>query len=158
LRGPLCRPRPIRTNRRLFLSASRAAGIRASEMTGSTSAPTTRTPALAAVVLGAKALVVALRVADGGGPGLRAAWAPAVLVSQDLALVLAFAAAEAGLAALAARWPRARRACAALGLGAYAALAIWTAVNVTVARLFSTPATFAFLHATGGALGDSARA
>jgi phosphoglycerol transferase MdoB-like AlkP superfamily enzyme len=127
-------------------------------MTGSPSAPTTRAPALAAVVLCAKALVVALRVADGGGGGLRSPWAPAVLVYQDVELVLAFGAGEAALAAAGARWPRARRACAALVLAAYAAIALWTAVNVTVARLFSTPATFAFLHATGGALGDSARA
>jgi lipoteichoic acid synthase len=116
---------------------------------------TWKTPALAAAILCAKAATVALRVIDGGGQGLRSLWAPAVLVYQDLWLILAFGAFETILIRLGDRGPRLRalsRAAVWLGYGAAVA---WVAINVPVARLFSTPTTFGFLNATGTALGDS---
>jgi phosphoglycerol transferase MdoB-like AlkP superfamily enzyme len=110
------------------------------------------------VVLCAKAATLALRAFDGGGRGLLSAWSPAVLIYQDLWLLLAFAALEAALAGVAARWPRAGAAARAAVSVGYGMACVWVAVNVPVARLFSTPATFSFLCATGSALGDSAAA
>jgi len=116
-----------------------------------------RTPALAVVVLGAKLLTVALRIADGAGRGLWSFWAPLALIHQDLWLVVLFGVTEAGATAAAQRPPALAPAVRAAMTLSYAVIVLWVAVNVPVARLFATPATFAFLHATGGALGDSAR-
>lgn len=112
---------------------------------------------MAAVVLGAKLLTVALRIADGAGRGLCSFWAPLALIHQDLWLVVLFGVAEAGAASAAGRRPALAPAMGAAMTFSYALVVLWVAVNVPVARLFATPATFAFLHATGGALGDSAR-
>src|SRR5438445_554223 len=69
-----------------------------------------RTPALAAVVLFAKAASVALRVFDGGAGGLLSPWAPLALVHQDLWLILGFGVVESILRGAAAhRRPRAGR-------------------------------------------------
>ncbi|MFL5304805.1 MAG: sulfatase [Polyangia bacterium] len=116
-----------------------------------------RTPGLAAVVLGAKLLTVALRIGDGAGRGLCSLWAPLALIHQDLWLVVLFGLAEAAAAAAARRRPTLAPSARAAMTFSYALIVLWVAVNVPVARLFATPATFAFLHATGGALGDSAR-
>ncbi|HVT07444.1 MAG TPA: sulfatase [Polyangia bacterium] len=116
-----------------------------------------RTPALAAVVLGAKLLTVSLRIADGAAGGLFSFWAPLALIHQDLWLIILFGVTEAGAAAAARARPALAPAARLAMTVSYAFIVVWVAVNVPVARLFATPATFAFLHATGGALGDSAR-
>ncbi len=112
---------------------------------------------MAAVVLGAKLLTVALRIADGAAGGLCSFWAPLALIHEDLWLVVLFGLAEASAAAAARHRPALSPAARAATMFCYAVIVLWVAANVPVARLFATPATFAFLHATGGALGDSAR-
>jgi phosphoglycerol transferase MdoB-like AlkP superfamily enzyme len=97
---------------------------------------------------GAKVCLVLLRAADGGGAGLASGWAVLALLHEDVWL----AAAYAGLVAALGRAPRRL---GPLALGAWVLLAFWTAYNVPVARVMSSPTTYAFLHATGGALGDS---
>ncbi len=136
------------------LSPSHGPGIATEAMHRPTAS---KTPALAVVVLCAKALTIALRVADGAGGGLRSVWAPLALIHQDLWLLVLFGVAEAALVALARRRPRLGPVARSMVAVGYVVIAVWVAVNVPVARLFSTPATLAFLHATGGALGDSAR-
>jgi len=113
------------------------------------------TAPLAAVLIAAKIATVALRVADGGGRSLASFLAPAVLIHQDLALVLVFWLCQDLLMRAAGPSVRgqviASRAVAAL----FASLVAWTAFNVPITRVFSTPATFSMLNATGGALSDS---
>lgn len=121
-----------------------------------------RLPIVAGVALAAKLAVIGLRLADGGGRGLVSPWAPVVLLADDAWLVLAFAAIEA-LAQRIARLPSLGR-----GLGLtiaqaadvavsvlFGATVAWMALNVPIARVFSTPATFSMLNASGGALADS---
>ncbi len=98
-------------------------------------------------------VAVAVRVADGGGQGWRSPWAPVALFHQDLALVALVALVHIMLARAGSTEPRrARRTALIL---AYAALAGYTALNVAVARVLSTPLTYPLLAAAGGALADS---
>jgi len=110
---------------------------------------------VAAVAVAAKLALVALRVADGGGRDLASPWAPLVLVGEDAWLVLAFAAAEAALFQLGRRVPRASFVTAGTRTALFAAVVVWTALNVPIARVFSTPSTFSMLNASGGAISDS---
>jgi arylsulfatase A-like enzyme len=71
-------------------------------------------------------------------------WSPIAYFWQDAALVLAFAAVERGLGAR----PRAAWAI-------YAALALYAAVNIPVARVLSTPLTWFMWRAARGPLSDS---
>jgi hypothetical protein len=122
-----------------------------------------RVPIVAGVALAAKLAVIGLRLADGGGRELASPWAPLVLLADDAWLVLAFAAVEAIGAWLAAPRPRLGPSLGrAVARGARATVTVlfgatvaWMALNIPVARVFSTPATFSMLNASGGALADS---
>jgi arylsulfatase A-like enzyme len=102
--------------------------------------------ALAVVLVAAKAALLALRAADGAAVA-PSAWLPIALLHEDARVLVTFAL----LAALAHRFARLRPVVPIV----YAALAFWTAFNIPVARQLSSPLTFAFLHATGGAITDS---
>ncbi len=71
-------------------------------------------------------------------------WTPLAYVWQDLLLVLLFAA----LDGLTRRWSW-------VGWTVYGLLVVYTAVNVPVARVLSTPLTYPMFRAAGPALGDS---
>jgi len=114
-----------------------------------------RAPLVAAVAVAAKLAIVVLRVADGAGRDLASPWTPFVLVGEDAWLVLAFAAVEAPLFQVARRVPRAAPVAAAAAAALFAAVVAWTALNVPIARVFSTPSTFSMLNASGGAISDS---
>jgi len=103
----------------------------------------------------AKVVVVALRVADGGGRSLATAWSVPALLYQDFALVLGVFALDYGAARLLADKPRPRRIAAGVAWTLVCALVAYSALNVPVARVFSTPLTVAMLGATGSALSDS---
>ena len=113
------------------------------------------TAPLAVVLLAAKAATVVLRVADGGGRSLASILAPAVLVHQDLALVAIFWLCERLLARAEGSSVRGQTIARAATRGLFVGLVAWTAFNVPITRVFSTPATFSMLNATGGALSDS---
>ena len=102
-----------------------------------------RALALAAALVLAKVLVVALRASDGVPPPSSFA-TPLVLVYQDAWVVLAFLALDIAIAR--------PRLMFAVGL----VIALYAAINVPVARLFSTPLTASMVAAIGGALSDSA--
>lgn len=112
---------------------------------------------LVAVGGAAKLVLVVLRAADGALAGLVTAWAPALLLYQEVWAGLAVLAVDAGLAAAGRRLHRPVLA-DRLGWGLYAAAALYVAVNVPIARQFATPLTYAFLEAAGGALSDSVAA
>jgi arylsulfatase A-like enzyme len=103
----------------------------------------------------AKGLVLAARAWDGGTGVEGGAWAALALVYQDALAGLRGGAGDGGTArALAGRdrlvaWRE--RSFRVL----YALVVAWVAVNVPLARLFGTPATWPFLAAAGGALADS---
>jgi hypothetical protein len=119
-------------------------------------------PIVAGVALAAKVATIGLRVADGGGRELASPWAPLVLLGDDAWLVLAFACAES-LARRATRWhglggrlgPAIARGAGVAITILFAAIVGWMALNIPIARVFSTPATFSMLNASGGALADS---
>lgn len=117
-----------------------------------------RAASLLVALTAAKAAIVASRVVDGGGAGLRSWWAPAALLYQDVWVALALA----GLDAVASRACRSSARAARLGDRAawaiYAAVVGYAAFNVAVARALSTPLTYALLGTAGGALADSIRA
>jgi phosphoglycerol transferase MdoB-like AlkP superfamily enzyme len=71
-------------------------------------------------------------------------WTPFAYVWQDLVLVLLFA----GLDALTRRWFW-------VGWGVYGGVVLYTALNVGVARVLSTPLTWPMFRAADGELGDS---
>ncbi len=108
-----------------------------------TRGPATRAFALAVALVIAKLLVLVLRASDGIAPPPSFA-TPLVLLYQDAWVVLAFLALDIALAR--------PRLMFALGL----VLVVYAAINVPVARLFSTPLTASMLAAVGGALSDSA--
>ncbi|HEX2657409.1 MAG TPA: hypothetical protein VHU40_04025, partial [Polyangia bacterium] len=110
---------------------------------------------LAVVLFAAKAATVALRVADGGGRSLASLLAPVVLIHQDLALVALFWLCEWLLARAAGPSPRRQAFANGTARALFAGIVAWTAFNVPITRVFSTPATFSMLNATGGALADS---
>jgi hypothetical protein len=93
---------------------------------------------LLAVFVLAKALVLAGRAVPWS------AWTLPAYLWQDVLAALAFAALDHGLR----RRPWA-------GWSLYAALTLYTAVNVPVARVLSTPLTWPLLRATRGTLADS---
>ena len=109
--------------------------------------------ALLVVAVAAKVVLLALRVVDDGGAGIRGGWGPIAVVTEDLQLATLFAVfvALTGLA----RGPGGRR-LADAGVGVmFVVLTTWIAINLPIARLLSLPLTYGFLHATGSALGDS---
>lgn len=115
--------------------------------------PAVRAASLLLVFALAKAVIVVVRLADGGGRALWSPWTPLGLLQQDVWVALMFAGCELLLERIRrpapARWAgRALWAC-------YAAAAAYTAINVPVARVFSTPLTYPLLHAAGGTLADS---
>ena len=109
---------------------------------------------LVAVGAAAKLALVGLRAADGALAGLVTAWAPAVLLYQEVWAALAILAVDAGLAMGGRALGRPVLA-DRLGWGVYALAAVYVAANVPIARQFATPLTYAFLAAAGGALRDS---
>src|SRR6185503_2634592 len=114
-----------------------------------------RSLVLIAGLFAAKLAVVALRIADGGGSSLASAWSIPALLYQDFALTLGvFAADCAGMRV----FQGVRRGATAVERVAWAvvfALVAYSALNVVVARVFSTPLTLPMLGATGAALSDS---
>jgi sulfatase-like protein len=119
-------------------------------------------PIVAGVALAAKLATIGLRLADGGGRELASPWAPLVLFADDAWLVLAFACAEAlahGAARVHGSGGRLGRTVARGAHGAvtilFGVIVAWMALNIPIARVFSTPATFSMLNASGGALADS---
>jgi phosphoglycerol transferase MdoB-like AlkP superfamily enzyme len=99
--------------------------------------------------MAARVALLLLRAAD--GPGWTHPLAPVAFLHDDLRMTVLFALVALALRGLERRWPGSRPGLALV----YGALTFWTAFNVPVARLLSSPMTFAFLHAAGGALGDS---
>lgn len=109
---------------------------------------------LLTVGLAAKAALVLLRAWDGAAAGLATPWAPPVLVYQEVWGALGLLALDAPLMALGTClkghvWTD------RLGWALYAMAAGYMALNVPIARQFSTPLTYAFLEAAGGALSAS---
>lgn len=107
-----------------------------------------RAAALASCLVVSKLALVALRVADGAADGLLAsAWAAPALLFEDALLVALLAVVDVGaLSRL--PWPR-------LAWAPSVAASVWAAINVPIARVFSTPLTDAMLGAVGGAISDS---
>jgi hypothetical protein len=103
-----------------------------------------------AVSVAAKMALAILRAADGGGHAWARPAASIAFLYDDVRMGLIFALVAAALARFdGRRWAR-------WGLPAlYGALTFWMAFNIPVARQLSSPMTYAFLHATGSALGDS---
>jgi len=107
---------------------------------------------LFAVFCAAKAALVVLRLVDGGQALLATPAVALVLLYQDAGVVLIWALLDAtALVLLARQEPAVNRA----GWLAYSLAALYVAVNVPIARVFSTPLTYSMLGATGGALLDS---
>jgi glucan phosphoethanolaminetransferase (alkaline phosphatase superfamily) len=96
----------------------------------------------AASLLGVFVLYKALALAGRDIP--LSAWAPLAYLWQDVLAALLFAAVDAAFRTR--PW---------VGRGLYALAVLYTAVNVPVACLLSTPLTWPLLHATRGTLGDS---
>ena len=99
----------------------------------------------------AKLAAIVLRIVDGGGGALRTPFAPLAMLYQDVVLVAAFAL----LDALAARTFPAAPGRNAVAWGVAWVLVAYSALNVAVARVFSTPLTRSMWRAAGGALRDS---
>jgi lipoteichoic acid synthase len=101
------------------------------------------------MTLACRAALLLLRAGDGG----RWVHPLAILafLSDDLRMGVVFALFAGACRTLERRWPAARPGLPVV----YGALTFWTALNVPIARQLSSPLTHAFLHATGGALGDS---
>lgn len=111
-----------------------------------------RALSLFVVFSAAKAALLALRIVDGGGTLLATPLAPLVLLYQDASIALGWAVLDfAALCVFTAH----ERAVKRIGWIAYALAALYVAVNVPIARVFSTPLTHSMLGATGGALLDS---
>jgi hypothetical protein len=101
---------------------------------------------LAAVLIAAKTALLVLRLLDGAAVAA-SGWLPIALLHEDVRVLVGFAL----LVMLARRFSRLRLAVPFV----YAAVVFWTAFNIPVARQLSSPLTFAFVHATGGAISDS---
>ncbi len=112
---------------------------------------------LLCVGAGAKLVLVALRIHDGSAAGLTSWWAPPTLLYQEIWAALGLLVLDRGIVALGDRLGRAVLTDRLLW-GLYALLAGYVAINVPVARQFSTPLTLTFLEAAGGALRDSVTA
>lgn len=116
--------------------------------------PVRRACCLVAVAAAAKLVLVSLRAADGALVGPVSPFAPALLLYQEVWAALAVLVVDAGLAA-GGRALRRPVLADRLGWGLYTAVAMYVAGNVPISRQFSTPLTYAFLEAAGGALRDS---
>lgn len=106
------------------------------------------------VAAAAKLALLLLRASDGAGAGPWTPWLPAVLLYQEIWAVLAVLAVDRALLSLGTLLKRpvwADRLC----WGLYAAVAVYLAVNVPIARQFATPLTYAFLEAADVALSAS---
>ncbi|MEZ4268291.1 MAG: sulfatase-like hydrolase/transferase [Myxococcota bacterium] len=114
-----------------------------------------RMAALWGALIVAKACVVALRVADGGGGGLASWLAPLGLLHEDALTALAFSACDGLLLLLARRSKLAAQLFDGVAWPLLVAIVAYSALNVPVARVLSTPLTYPMLAAVGGALGDS---
>src|SRR5688500_16611861 len=99
----------------------------------------------------AKAALVSLCLADGGGRGWLRPLAVVAFLYDDVRMVVLFTLVTGAFVLLQRRWAGNRWGLAAV----HGALTFWIAFNVPVARQLSSPMTYAFLHATGSALGDS---
>jgi arylsulfatase A-like enzyme len=104
------------------------------------------------VFCAAKVALVALRVVDGGEAAFASPAAVLVLLYQDAGVALAWAALDITALGL---FSAQERVVNRGGWIAYALAVLYVAVNVPIARVFSTPLTHSMLGATGGALLDS---
>lgn len=109
---------------------------------------------LLCVGVAAKLVLALLRVEDGAASGLATPWAPVILLYQEIWAALALFAVDRTAVGLG-TWLKRPVLTDRLLWGLYALLAVYTAINVPIARQFSTPLTYAFLEAAGGALRDS---
>lgn len=136
----------------LFVESSRAVTGNSTETVEAVTSAGGATARRAAVLLGALLLAKTLVVTSAGVAeyrnGLPSVLALAVLVHQDALCFLAYAVLDAAVSRFT------RRADALLWV-VCALLVLYTAVNVAVARVLSTPLTRAMLDAAGGALADS---
>lgn len=113
-----------------------------------------RALALLCVGVAAKLVLVLLRAADGDAAGLLGPWAPPTLLYQELWPAIGLYGLDRALLSLG-TWLKRPVLADRLCWGLYALLAVYTAINVPIARQFSTPLTYAFIEAAGGALRDS---
>lgn len=116
---------------------------------------------LLGVFLTAKTAATILGICDGNAhlDGPRGWWLPA-LFSEDARATLWLLASGLCLFVIdrflpLRHLPRWNRFCRRLAIFTYAGLAIYTAINVPVARTMGTPLTYSILRAAGGALSDS---
>jgi len=116
-----------------------------------------RALALLGVGVAAKLVLVLLRAADGDAAGLLGPWAPPTLLYQELWPVIGLYGLDRALLSLG-TWLKRPVLADRLCWGLYALLAGYTAINVPIARQFSTPLTYAFIEAAGEALRDSVTA
>jgi hypothetical protein len=111
-----------------------------------------RALSLFAVFCAAKAALLVFWIADGGEALFGTPLAALVVLYQDAGVVLAWAMLD--VAALGA-FPRQQQAVNRVGWIAYSLAIPYVAINVPIARVFSTPLTYSMVGATGGALLDS---
>lgn len=102
----------------------------------------------------AKLVLVSLRVADGGGRSLASGWTPFALAYQDVIVVLVVFSLDAVFTHVTRASERRAWVDRALWI-LVGVLVVYSAFNVAVARVFSTPLTASMIGATGGALSDS---
>jgi glucan phosphoethanolaminetransferase (alkaline phosphatase superfamily) len=114
-----------------------------------------RALSLLGVFVAAKGALVALRLVDGGDALFATPLVALVLLYQDASIVLAWAFLDVTVLCIFAGHERAVN---RVGWIVYALATLYVAVNVPIARVFSTPLTYSMLGATGGALLDSIRA
>ncbi|MCY1062696.1 sulfatase-like hydrolase/transferase [Nannocystis sp. SCPEA4] len=124
----------------------RGALLRGLDVVGSAVPSLRRALCLLLAGAGAKLVLVALRALDGVAAGLATPWAVPALLYQEVWVALGALALDFGLT---------RAGAQRAGWAIYAAAALYMAANVPIARQFGTPLTWAFVEATGGALGDS---
>jgi arylsulfatase A-like enzyme len=106
----------------------------------------------------AKLELAGLLVVDRRGEILSSWWTPFVFTFQDVWVATLYASFEAGASFLGERLGKLRALLTqVIPWSVYAVVAAYTAINVPVARVFSTPLTYALVAATGGALSDSIR-
>jgi hypothetical protein len=104
------------------------------------------------VFVAAKAALMALRLADGGEPPFATPAAALVLVYQDASVALAWAVLDVTALCV---FTAHERAVKRSGWTLYGLATLYVAINVPIARVFSTPLTHSMLGATDGALLDS---
>ncbi len=93
------------------------------------------------------------RIYDGGGQGVWTPLGPLALLHDDFQIVVPFGAATWALQRFLGK--RAPGLAFRVSAGIYGCLTFWIMFNIPVVRLMSSTVTYAFLHATGPALGDS---